>query len=106
MSVATQVTLEMVVWRFTPALGPAVSTPEWITDGRGGLRRATYRVWRWDCPICRAGEDDPDHIYRPLVIDTDGRVSCDECHATPEAIGREIVLQCDVQSLLEALEIV
>jgi hypothetical protein len=61
----------------TRALGSPVATPELISVGGGKLERARYRVFRWRCPSCRAGESDPDLIWRPFVVDSDGRVWCD-----------------------------
>jgi hypothetical protein len=53
--------------RLERALGPAVATPE----HRG------YRVHRWCCPACGGGLDDPQWIWRPFVVDSDGRVWCE-----------------------------
>jgi hypothetical protein len=69
------------------ALGPAVCTPEWVMSAdyrqTRQLERAKYRVFRWRCPSCGAGEDDPLQLYRPFAVDSDGRVSCGArgCHA-------------------------
>jgi len=92
------------VERFTAALGPAVATPEFIADGSGGQRLATFRVWRWDCPCCRAGERDQLGIYRPFAVDADGEVWCGACNPSPEAVKREIQVRLDVHRPLEALE--
>jgi hypothetical protein len=54
--------------RLSAALGPPVCTPELLADGQGGLERAHYRVWKWPCPACGAGEDDP--FWRPLTVDS------------------------------------
>jgi hypothetical protein len=33
-------------------------------------------VFRWCCPACGGGESDPDRIWRPFVVDSDGNVGC------------------------------
>ena len=93
-----------VVERFTLALGEPVATPEWIADGKGGLKRAKYRIWRFDCPVCRAGERDPDRIYRPFAIASDGEAWCDSCDATAAEVRREIQILLDVRELHRGLE--
>ena len=93
-----------VVERFTRALGEPVCTPEWIADGNGGLERAKYRVWRWDCPLCRSGERDPDRIYRPFAIASDGEAWCDSCEASAAEVRREIQIALDVRELHRGLE--
>jgi len=95
-----------LVERFERALGPAVCTPELVTDHNGHRVRARYRVWRWDCPCCAAGETDPDRIWRPLFIDSDGSVACDACHASAERIGKEVAIKLGVIRILEGLGIV
>jgi hypothetical protein len=94
-----------LVERFERALGPAVCTPELVADGIGHRVRSRYRVWRWDCPCCAAGETDPDRIWRPLFIDSDGRVACDACHAPGEQIGKEVGIKLGVITILEGLGI-
>jgi hypothetical protein len=61
----------------TRSLGPPVATPEWISVGAGKRERARYRVFRWRCPACQGGWGDPDLIWRPLVVDSDGNVWCE-----------------------------
>jgi hypothetical protein len=94
-----------LVERFERALGPAIATPELVTDSNGRQVRARVRVWRWDCPCCSAGETDPDRAQRSLFIDSDGRVGCDACHASGEQIGREIRIKLEAIKLLEGLGI-
>ena len=94
-----------LVERFERALGPAVVTPEFVTDATGSQVRTRYRVWRWDCPICVAREDDPDRHRQSLLIDSDGRVACDACHATGEQIGNEIRIKLAAIRLFEGLGI-
>jgi hypothetical protein len=64
------------VERLSECLGPPVSTPELISVGDGKLERARYRVFRWCCPACGGGESDPDRIWRPFFVDSDGAVTC------------------------------
>jgi hypothetical protein len=64
-----------LVEQLTRAIGAPVATPAVISVGNGEVDRARYRVFRWRCPACGGGRDDP--IYRPLVVDTDGRVWCE-----------------------------
>jgi hypothetical protein len=87
---------------FTRALGPPVATPEWVVAGNGRLERAPYRVFRWICPVCGAGADDP--IYRPLVIDSEGVVCCDASRCSTKSIAAEVRVQLDVCDLLDSLE--
>ena len=94
-----------LVERFERALGPAVSTPELVADHNGRPVPSRYRVWRWDCPCCGAGETDSAGIWRPLFIDSDGRVACDACQATGEQIGNEVRIKLGVITLLEGLGI-
>jgi hypothetical protein len=65
-----------LVERLTAALGPPCATPEWVTAGDGERKRADYRVFRWRCPACGGGEGDPDRIWRPFSVDSDGNVDC------------------------------
>jgi hypothetical protein len=81
-----------LIERFTRALGEPVSTPE----------PARYRVFRWDCPVCRAGESDPAGIYRPLAVDSDGQVRC-KTGCSLEAIAAEVCFELDVRALLDSL---
>jgi len=83
----------LVVERFERALGSAVATPEQIMGDRG-LERARYRVFRWVCPVCGAGYGDP--IYRPLVIDSDGRVGCEASNCSVEQIAAKVADALDV----------
>jgi hypothetical protein len=94
-----------LVERFERALGPAVCTPELVADGHGHRVRPRYRIWRWDCPCCAAGETDPARIWRPLFIDSAGRVACDACDASGEQIGKEVRIKLSVIKILESLEI-
>jgi hypothetical protein len=96
-----------LVERFERALGPAVTTPEHLTDSNGRQVRARIRVWRWDCPCCPADETNPDadRSRRSLFIDSDGRVGCEACHATGDQIGREVRIKLEAINLLEGLGI-
>jgi hypothetical protein len=94
-----------LIERFQQALGPSVCTPELVADGNHGQVRSRYRVWRWDCPCCRVGETDPAGIWRPLFIDSDGRVVCNACNASAEQIGKEVRIRLGVIKLLEGLGI-
>ena len=87
---------------FTRAMGPPVATPDWLRSGDGQYERAKYRVFRWTCPRCHAGWDDP--IWRPLVIDSDGRVRCEASRCSAEAIAQEIRVLLDAARLLDSLE--
>jgi hypothetical protein len=88
---ATRATAALIS-RLTEALGQPVATPEWLSAGGGKLERAHHRVFRWRCPACVGGDDDP--IYRPLVVDSDGRVRCEasDCSAQAIAAGARAVL--------------
>jgi hypothetical protein len=79
----TKAAAELVA-RLTAALGTPSTTPERVMGAGGSLERAGYRVFRWRCPACRGGHDDPGHRlghvvigYRPLVVDSDGRMVCE-----------------------------
>jgi hypothetical protein len=89
------------VERFTRAFGPPIATPECVNDGRGGLERARFRQWRWPCPVCGGGSDDP--IYRPLVITSDGEVRCEACDCDAPALRTELEIALGVRALLEEL---
>lgn len=93
----------LLVERFERALGPPVCTPDWIMGDRG-LERARYRVFRWVCPVCEAGYDDPLGLYRPLVIDSDGRVGCDASGCPLEEIAAEVRTQLDAAILLDSIK--
>lgn len=77
-----------LIRRLTDALGPPVSTPDLVRGADGQLERSRYRVYRWRCPACRAHWDD--RIYRPLVVDSDGRVYCDASQCSAEAIAAAV----------------
>jgi hypothetical protein len=62
----------------TRLLGRPVATPEFIMDSNCTLEPASYRVFRWRCCWCGGGENDPKHIYRPLALDSDGKIWCEE----------------------------
>jgi hypothetical protein len=99
----TRATAQLIE-RFTRAPGKPVATPEWISAGDGRLERATYRVWRWGCPVCCEHLDDPRGIYRPLSIDSDGNVQCSATGCDPEEIARHIGDMLVVEDLLDSLE--
>lgn len=70
------------------ALGKPVSTPEWA---------GPYRVHRWVCPACLSGMTDAGHqlgpitiSYLPLVVDSDGRVWCEESGCTVLQIAEAV----------------
>jgi ribosomal protein L37AE/L43A len=77
-----------LIRRLTDALGPPVSTPDLVRGDAGQLERSRYRLHRWRCPACRAHWDD--RIYRPLVVDSDGRVYCDASKCSAEAIAAAV----------------
>jgi hypothetical protein len=85
----TRATVELIE-RLTRALGPPVSTPDLVRCADGQLQRSRYRVHRWRCPSCLGGESDPDLIWRPLVVDSDGRVFCDASQCSAEAIASAV----------------
>jgi hypothetical protein len=85
---ATRRVVTALIDRLAQALGNPVATPERLTAAGGKLERARYRVWRWPCPVCLAGGDDP--IYRPLVVDSDGRVWCEAAGCTTDALSRAV----------------
>ncbi len=82
--------VELIAW-FTRALGPPIATPEMVTGADGQLERAQYRVFRWRCPACRGGSDD--WLYRPMVINSDGRVFCDASSCSADQIAEAIAAQ-------------
>jgi len=83
-----------------------VEAREWTCrPGEGKLERAKYRVFRWRCCVCKGGWDDPDGIWRPLVIDSDGDVRCEAAACSPERIAVEVRTLLDVQLLLDSLGI-
>ena len=63
--------LTPTIGRLTELLGRPVATPA-----------LGYRVFRWDCPVCRAGDLDPNRIYRPFWVDSEGRLGCNSCDAS------------------------
>jgi hypothetical protein len=67
-------------------LGPPVATPEFVCAANGKLDRARYRVFRWVCPSCGGGRDDPELIWRPFVVDSDGRVFCEARYCSEEKL--------------------
>jgi hypothetical protein len=79
-----------LIRRLTDALGPPVSTPDFVRGDDGQLVRSRYRVHRWRCPSCLGGESDPDLIWRPLVVDSDGRVWCDASQCSAEATASAV----------------
>lgn len=84
----TRRTTAALIDAFTRIIGPPVSTPVLTSVGDGRREPTRYRVHRWECPACGAGSDDP--IYRPMVIDSDGRVFCDASRCSPAAIGAAV----------------
>lgn len=94
---------EKLVERFTRALGEPVATPEQIVEADGRLGRARFRVFRWPCPVCCAGYDDPLGLYRPLVIDSDDHVHCTASDCSLERIAAEVRRQLDVVTFLDSL---
>lgn len=72
------------------ALGPPVATPEFVCVGAGKRERARYRVFRWVCPSCGGGRDDPELIWRPFVVDSDGRVFCDVAGCSQEQLAATV----------------
>ncbi len=109
MSARTDQAVAELVERMTRALGRPVCTSEWVMadDYRETHRkvRARYRVWRWRCPVCGGGLEDPDLIYRPLAVDSDGRVRCEASGCSPDVIATEVRIKLATQTLLESLGI-
>jgi len=85
--------------RLARALGDPVATPEWISAGGGKLERAKYRVFKWECPVCHEGAG----TWRPLVLDSDGRIFCGASRCAPERIAAEIRVLLNTQRLLDSL---
>jgi hypothetical protein len=75
-----------LVDRLERALGPAACTPAWVMGADRQLEAARYRVWRWRCPSCLGGEEDPLQLYRPFVVDSDGRVWCEGRACFPDRL--------------------
>jgi hypothetical protein len=94
-------TLELIA-RLTRALGAPAATPEWVSAGDGQLERARYRVFRWRCPACRGGYDD--WLYRPLTVDSDGRVFCGASFCTADQIAQAAAVAEMTTGLLYRLE--
>lgn len=80
----TPATRQLITW-LTDVLGPPVATPDLVRGPDGTLTRPSYRVHRWACPACRGGWDDP--LYRPLVVDSEGRVFCGANHCSAERLA-------------------
>ena len=76
-----------LVDRLERAFGRAVATPEWTSNGAGGLERAKFRVWRFPCPVCLAHLTDAERIWRPLSVGSDGTLRCNANDCSPEAIA-------------------
>lgn len=100
----TRDTLRLLA-HFSRALGDPAATPEWVCARDGELERARYRVFRWRCCVCRGGWDDPDGIWRPLVIDSDGHVRCEAAGCSPERIAAAVRVLLDIEKLLDSLGI-
>lgn len=94
----------MLIARLTFALGPTACTPEWVMAPNyretRRLERARYRVWRWRCPACGGGDDDPDRIWRPLAIDSRGSVWCEAGRCTQDEIARAVRHVLELERLL------
>jgi hypothetical protein len=99
----TRATIELVD-QMTRALGRAIATPEWVSVGGGRRERADVRVWRWTCPVCSGGADDPDGIWRPLAVWSDGGVQCEANDCELSLIAQEVAIRLDVEALLRSLE--
>jgi hypothetical protein len=95
--------------KLTSAYGPPVATPRTVWRN-GRSERSAYRVFLWDCPVCRAGADDPGAQlgpvlirYRPLVLTSDGRLSCIASGCPLEDITSAVDVQLDTLALLRSL---
>lgn len=91
-----------VVAQLTRALGSPVATPP-HPPGR-------YREWRWPCPVCFAGHDDPGiqlgHVlirWAPLFLTSDGRLGCSACYCSAEDIAHEVQIRLAELAILERL---
>jgi hypothetical protein len=93
-----------LVAAMTCAFGQPVKTPAWICGADGRIERSRYRVFKWRCPVCGGGFDDPDRIHRPLTVDSDGEVWCSANRCTPEQIGEAVRRELDLCALLDTLE--
>jgi hypothetical protein len=76
--------------RLTVSLGAPIATPAMIGAGKGKLEPPAYRVFRWPCPACHAGYNDPLGLYSPFVADSGGRVFCEACHCSATEIAAAI----------------
>jgi hypothetical protein len=65
------------------------------------LERARYRVWRWRCPACGGGEDDPQRIWRPLAVDSEGDVWCEASRCSADMIARAVRRRLDATETAE-----
>lgn len=87
----THATRELID-KLSRVLGSPTSTPEYVMawDYREThqLERARYRVFRWPCPACLGGENDP--LYRPFVVDSEGRVWCKAPGCSAEELAATI----------------
>ena len=97
-------TIASLIERMTLALGPPAATPEQVSIGNGQLKRAGYRVWRWQCPVCNGGGEDPQRIYRPLAVDSDGNVWCNQSRCTARSDRSRTHVPARGAQLLDALE--
>jgi hypothetical protein len=77
-----------LVERLTRTIGEPVATPELVRAMGGKLVRSRYRVFRWRCPACGGGTGDP--IYRPFVVDSDGRVWCQAAGCSEAELARTL----------------
>jgi hypothetical protein len=82
-------TEHVAVAPITRVLGRPIATPP--VDLDTGQRR-TYRIWRWDCPVCHQGERDPIGLFRPFWLDSNGRLGCVWCYATVAQISEALAL--------------
>ena len=73
-----------VIERVTMALGPPLAAPE-RTGGR------PHMTWRWACPACGAGEDDP--LERPLMLSGEGWFRCQASGCSADAVATAIALR-------------
>jgi hypothetical protein len=85
--------------RMARALGPPVATPRLVRKD-GAMVPARHRVFRWRCPVCDHG----DWLWKPLVIDTEGRMWCDGGGCSPAAVAREVELRLDMLRTLDRLD--
>ena len=55
-----------------------------------GLRDELMRLERYPCPVCHAGDSDPDGLWLPLALTDQGQLICGGCELDPIHVGNAL----------------